>query len=734
MRQAFLLTVIVGACGRPLPDPHALAHQCVAVAQGTESLVRNGDDAFRFAADGTPERFWLEPADLGTYLLYDAGGGYLVAEEDGVLQRQTVLESDVTRIDDGFVSGAEWDAVARGNGWTLRNRRTGRFLDRGGLGPEGLSRGSKLTFSPAEGCAVPPELSLDATGEVGRTTFDDGDLFGIADTHEHVMSNWGFGGGGIFHGAPFHRLGVAHALPDCAASHGERGRKDFIGFAFDSSDGADGIDADRALTGLLAGEIDQDVHATAGWPTFTEWPDAVRRSTHQQLYHRWIERAWLAGLRLMVQHATSNAVLCELSVGSGDLPQRYACDDMIAVDRSIDEMFALERYLDAQAGGPGQGWLRIVRSPAEAREIIGQGKLAVVLGIETSDLFECRLVPREGGPVCDEAWVEAQLDAYEARGVRAIFPVHKYDNQFSAGDGDRNFIELGNFLNSGHWSNFTDGDCPDVPSVFDEGPVIFGGLNMPRDDFFAPPPNDLSGFRADPVATALPFLGQLTEPALEGDYCQQAGLTPLGEYLVGALMRRGFIVEIDHLPRRAYVRAFELLEAADYPAMGTHGNTFEGRIYDLGGLSKASIGRCRDPQQPGALLASLRNRVNQIRTAGGYPAEGLGFDLNGFAGARGGRFEPGACPSEQTERIRYPFTAWGDDDIVFTEPFVGERRIDFDEEGLVHIGMLPELIEDARRDAADDADLEPLFRSAEAYLRMWEKVEARGAAIRASLE
>jgi hypothetical protein len=46
---------------------------------------------------------------------------------------------------------------------------------------------------------------------------------------------------------------------------------------------------------------------------------------------------------------------------------------------------------------------------------------------------------------------------------------------------------------------------------------------------------------------------------------------------------------------------------------------------------------------------------------------------------------------------------------------------------LVHIGLLPELIEDARRDAASDADLEPLFRSAEGYLRMWEKAEARSA-------
>ena len=41
-----------------------------------------------------------------------------------------------------------------------------------------------------------------------------------------------------------------------------------------------------------------------------------------------------------------------------------------------------------------------------------------------------------------------------------------------------------------------------------------------------------------------------------------------------------------------------------------------------------------------------------------------------------------------------------------------------------------EYIEDARKDAVSEDDLEPLFRSAEGYLRMWEKAEARGRALR----
>jgi hypothetical protein len=44
--------------------------------------------------------------------------------------------------------------------------------------------------------------------------------------------------------------------------------------------------------------------------------------------------------------------------------------------------------------------------------------------------------------------------------------------------------------------------------------------------------------------------------------------------------------------------------------------------------------------------------------------------------------------------------------------------------------LVAELIEDVRRDGVSDQDLEPLFKSAEAYIRMWEKAERRGSELR----
>jgi microsomal dipeptidase-like Zn-dependent dipeptidase len=717
---------------------HAIASGCYALeaiepggAEARYLVPTNGGLTFGFATSSaeTASRFALKPSDLATYLFYDAERRYVVVD-DGPVERRATLVSDILLVDDTYVSGAEWEVAphpTEDGRFTLEHHRTGRFLAVDGRLVDDPANAAAVGFHATEGCAEHPELSVDAEGQVVPRTFDDGSVFGIVDTHSHMFTNFGFGGGGILHGAPFHRLGVEHALPDCSLFHGDDGRSDLLGYTFNS--GLDNLSVDALLPALLAGYLPEFDHHTAGYPDFTDWPAAPFSSTHQTQYYRWLERAYLGGLRLVVQHATTNSALCDLVRGQGVQATRYECNDMIAVDRSIAEAYNLERYVDAHAGGPGLGWFRIVKSAAEARDVIGQGKLAVILGIEVSNLFDCFLVPPEGFPACDEKLLIEKLERYHALGVRALFPVHKYDNAFSPGDGHRTISELGNFANSGHWSNFTL-DCPaDVNSVFDRGNVQFGALNKPRDDYFAPTPNDMSTFPKEPVPTIAPFLDELQSPPLEGDYCQNHGMTPLGETLLREMMRRGMIVEIDHLPRWSYKRAFELLSENGYPAAATHGTEYGGKIYENGGISKTGVGRCADANNPGGLLDSVRNRKLRIEQAGGYPGVGFGFDLNGFAGAPGPRFgERSGCDTPQENPVEYPFKSFAGD-VTFTKPRLGTREVDFNTEGLTHIGMLPELLEDARRTGTTDAELETVFRSAESYLRMWERAEERSSAI-----
>jgi microsomal dipeptidase-like Zn-dependent dipeptidase len=726
-----------GAPARAASSIYSFADGCFAVeavggAGGARFLARSPDgSAYAFPAPGaaaTP--FFFKATGLGTYLLFDEAQGYL-ASDGSRLVRLTELGSDLTTLNDAFVSEAEWELQASASDpapFRLRHRKSGLYLADGMLGA--ADGAAALRMQARSDCAVFPEESTHTAGRVVPRQFGDGSVFGFVDAHSHLLANFAFGGAGIFHGAPFHRLGVQHALMDCTRFHGAEGRADLFGYAFDL--GAD-ASADVLLQGVLTGRTPTFNHHTDGYPTFTEWPSAVFRSTHQVQYYKWLERAYLGGLRLVVQLAVSNQIICDFLGGGGIQPVRYSCNDMVAVDRQVTEAYAMQDYIDAQEGGPGRGWFRIVTTPAQAREVIRSGKMAVLLGIETSNLFDCFLTPRAGFPRCTEADVVARLDDYYERGVRAIFPVHKYDNGFSAGDGHKSFIEIGNLLQTSHFSNFSEQCDPSVPTAFDRGPMSFPGLNRPRADYFAPPPNDFSEFYRDPVRILGPIVPLLFEPPIPGveDHCQTAGLTPLGEFLIGELMRRGMIVELDHLPRKSYKRAFELLVANDYPAAGTHGLDNFGRLYALGGISTSNFARCRAASERATVDDGFQARLRTIVENGGFPGLGFGLDLNGFAGAPGPRFGPkSVCGGRpQSDPLAYPFTSYAGD-VTFLRPMVGNRPLDFNTEGLVHIGLLPDLIEDVRRDGVSDADLEPLFKSAEAYLRMWEKAERRGAALR----
>ena len=140
------------------------------------------------------------------------------------------------------------------------------------------------------------------------------------------------------------------------------------------------------------------------------------------------------------------------------------------------DLYDLQDYIDAQFKGPGRGFFRIVKSPQEARAVIDDGKLAVVMGVETSQPFDC--LYRDGVELCTEAQIDSGLEELWDLGVRSMFPVHKFDNAFGGTmmDGGTTglLVNLGNLYMTGRWWEV--GACPGTD--VDHTPVEPAGMRL----------------------------------------------------------------------------------------------------------------------------------------------------------------------------------------------------------------------------------------------------------------
>ena len=311
-------------------------------AQTRYSLV-HGCYSLSSPSRGTPIApsvgpFTMQAAALGVYLLYGPQGDYLTDDGTGGLGATSTPSAATEWTVDG----------SSGPGFTMTNAATGTRLP--------------VTFVPATGCAAYPEAQVDAVGTPFSGASPEADVLGTVEGHAHVTA-FEFLGGDWHCGRPWSPFGVAYALPaSCAAE--EQGTNG----AFESL-----IDYGGATR-------PSDMH---GWPTFVDWPSPTALAEEGD-YYTGIERAWKAGLRLMVTDLVDNEALCSLMTTS-----RNPCNDMDAVKIQSGDLYALQDYIDAQSGGPGNGWFRIVTDPYQARRVINAGKLAVIEGVEVSRIFGC---------------------------------------------------------------------------------------------------------------------------------------------------------------------------------------------------------------------------------------------------------------------------------------------------------------------------------------------------------
>ncbi|MBI1256684.1 MAG: hypothetical protein GC204_04380 [Chloroflexi bacterium] len=506
-------------------------------------------------------------------------------------------------------------------------------------------------------------------------------LYGIADTHAHFTAQLECGGS-FFWGSTY----------SDAANEEDRLRE-----ALGPREG-----------GLTIGDLQE---GREGYPSFKDWP---RHSTlyYQQAYIEWIRRAYDNGLRLVCCLCVNNESVTKRLYGDPATPptplQVFArefmspslpySDNKAVIDHQIEAVKAMVQVVADEQNG----WMQIAYSPEEAREIIGKGKLALVLGIEVDSLGNWR-VPADLEAEARQqhsdvrAVIRRELERLYQAGVRQITPIHLSDNPFG---GAALYNVIFNTINvdiAGY--NFM------VEDGFDAGlryrMDIDGGSPAPR------PLLQILGLleleSSDPLS---PFRRKLE---VLDSHRNRLGLTHYGEMLIEEMMRLGMVIDLDHMSDHTKDRTLNLVEASQYPVIFSHALGFREmalsgdvayageprrthyhtshiynvpnenqarrsdleRVRDLGGIVSVLLNQpnVRDFDGPNGLKATASATVAN-NCAGSsrswaqaylYALEvmhgtnvALGSDVNGLAGLPGPRFGTNAAYRLEGDSFRDP--------------------------------------------------------------------------------
>jgi hypothetical protein len=623
---AVAISSALPASGRPLPTRAASIKNRYALVHRCY-FIRTGSHRYG--------PFRMQPAALGQYLLYSRGGQYLGSGDKLVSTPGT---------------STTWTLTGHKRRWTMRNLGTGAH--------------QRVAFLRGRRCAAYPEAQVDAFGSPRRGSSLASAVQGTVEGHAHVTAVELFGG--EWHcGRPWSPYGAPYALPaSCAAE--EQGTNGEV----------------EAFLDFGGPNRPSDMH---GWPTFKEWPSPTALAEEGD-YYTGIERAWKAGMRLMVTNLVDNEALCSIMT-----TRKNPCNDMSSVHIQSRDLYGLQNYIDAQSGGPGKGWFRIVTDPFQARRVINQGKLAVIEGIEVSRLFGCG--ETHNVPQCNQAQVDAGLKDVEHLGVRTFFPVHEFDNAFGGTKGisgeTGELVNAGNRLETG--SFMTEQSCP--------------AQDADAQQMTTPPTGALANLFNGPASS---LLGGNPAPVYgSGPQCNTRGLTSLGAYLIKQMAKQHEILQLDHMDTKTASGALSVAESLHYPGVvsahccGSY--QLNPRIYRLGGFV--------NPQkdQPTAFNSVYKSDKSESDPSYAF-GFGYGSDMNGLSA------QPGPLVGTP---IHYPFKSF-DGRVRFTREVWGRRTFDLNTDGLANYGLYADWLQAVQQDAGH-AIAADMFRGAEAYLEMWER-------------
>ena len=549
----------------------------------------------------------------------------------------------------------------------------------------------------------------------------------------------------------------------------------------------------HGLIGDIIGDGTNDgATSNNGAPAFNSWPTWTS-TTHQQMYYKWLERAYRGGLRLTVMLAVTNEALCKSTNGTD------CANSMGPIDAQLDAAYDFERFIDEQNGGMGNGWFRIVKTPLEAREVIADGKLAVILGIEVDNLFNCKeenkhrpdancpnmrdstgeLIKNGDGETIDT--IERAVDYYYDKGVRHVFPIHNFDNAFGAAATWQDAVAVGNAYSEQRWWEVEDCGTNKGNYGYWIDNSLFSLLNT-------------AGFQSEIIDSIPEYISGVLSPTFAS--CNKYGLNlnsasagpdkrGLGTKLFEALMNKGMIIDLDHMSRKSFDQTIAQTKSTipQYPVVASHVQSYDLHKMEFGGnAGRHERMRTREQLQAirygGGMIAAMTaddqqgssNQGKKLNVPYATPLFGgvikddcrhssktfsqayqyavdimgapvaFGTDFNGIAGHVGPRYGNDACGGDVPfsvevgstiersnqlrygRRLAYPFVTkhFG----TFDKQVTGQKTFDFNVDGLAHVGLLPDMVNDMANVGLNGNYMSALFNSAEEYVRVWERAKA----------
>jgi len=393
------------------------------------------------------------------------------------------------------------------------------------------------------------------------------------------------------------------------------------------------------------------IPGTCPKPHFEQWPHS-EAIAHQQMWEGWIQEARTGGMSVLVASLYESELLCTTTPPGTRVNN---CNEMDSIERQADAIWDFV--------GVNSAWAGIALSAQQARDIIDDGRLAIVLSAELTNLFPT------GNFI-------TQLDEFHAMGIRSIQLAHHANSRFAGAATLPKTVGAANLAELLLANDFTD--------INDDATC---------NSFFSPTDCD-----PNPI-----------------------GLTLEGEQLVEAMMDRGMILDVAHISRLAFDDVYDMaMDNGEYPLLNSHahfadviidtndGTTHHEKYMTLDQVNRivethGMVGLRTGPEHTIGVpvgdpcQGSARSFTQSVQYAMDQGLDvGFGADFNGFI-----------------KQARPCAT-------VITDPELRDK-------GLAHIGLLPDFIQDMQNTGATEAVIEHVRdESAENFLVMWERAEAIG--------